>query len=247
MKAIILSAGQGRRLLPLTAEQPKCAVEIQGQSILEWQIDELHRCGIEDVCVVLGYGADKVEKLLARRYGLGRVRTLFNPFYTVADNLGTCWVARGEMNEDFIILNGDTLFQAPVLEKLLASPTHPVTVTTDRKHSYDGDDMKVLLDGARLLRIGKDLPLDRVDAESIGMLLFRGEGPRLFRRTVEKVMRDTTGLKRWYLSVIDELAQQQPVWTCCIEGLLWGEVDCPEDLPHAEEVVCGIPQTGAVA
>lgn len=240
MKAIILSAGQGKRLLPLTAEIPKCAVSIQGRSMIEWQIDELNKCGVQDICVVLGYGADKVETLLADRYGKQQVRTLFNPFFSVADNLGTCWVAREEMTEDFIILNGDTLFEAPVLARLLASPSHPVTVTTDRKAHYDGDDMKVMVEGERLLRIGKDLPVDQVQAESIGMLLFRDEGPSLFRRTVEDALRQPTGLKRWYLSAIDELAQQFPVWTCCIEGLAWGEVDCPADLKQAENVVRSI-------
>ncbi len=247
MKAIILSAGHGRRLLPLTANLPKCAVSIHGRSMLEWQIDELNKCGVRDICVVLGYGVEKVETLLVERYGQGHVRTLFNPFFSVADNLGTCWVAREEMTEDFILLNGDTLFQAPVLQALLASPMQPVTVTTDRKGYYDSDDMKVILDGERLLRIGKDLPLDRVHAESIGMLLFRGEGPALFRRTVEEVLRQPTGLKRWYLSVIDELAQRRPVWTCCIEGLPWGEVDCPADLKHAESVVRGIAESQPAA
>lgn len=245
MKAIILSAGQGKRLLPYTAERPKCTVPINGQAMVEWQIDELIKCGVEDICVVVGYGADKVEQLLNDRYGQGGVRTIFNPFYSVADNLGTCWIARSEMTEDFIILNGDTLFQAPVLETLLASGPRPVTVTIDRKNSYDGDDMKVILDGERLVRIGKDLPLDQVHAESIGMLLFRGEGPGLFRQTVEDVMRNPTSLKRWYLSVIDELAQKTPVWTCCIEGLVWGEVDCPADLKHAEKVVHGIAERQA--
>jgi choline kinase len=242
MKAIILSAGQGKRLLPLTAELPKCAVAVHGQSMIEWQIDELLKCGVEDISVVLGYGADKVEKLLDERYGRGSVRTLFNPFFSVADNLGSCWIARTEMTEDFIILNGDTLFQAPVLERLLGSAPHPITVTIDRKSSYDSDDMKVILDGERLLRIGKDLPLDQVHAESIGMLLFRGEGAGLFRRSVEAIMRNPASLKRWYLSVIDELAQRTPVWTCCIEGLAWGEVDCPSDLKRAEDVVRGIAE-----
>jgi choline kinase len=247
MKAIILSAGQGKRLLPFTADLPKCAVAIHGRSMLEWQIDELNRCGVQDICVVLGYGAEKVEALLAARYGAGHVRTLFNPFFSVADNLGTCWIAREEMTEDFILLNGDTLFQAPVLKQLLTSPSHPVTVTTDRKGHYDSDDMKVILDGERLLRIGKDLPLDRVHAESIGMLLFRGEGPALFRRTVEEVLRHPSGLKRWYLSVIDEVARRQPVWTCCIKGLPWAEVDCPADLEHAESVVRGIAESRPAA
>jgi L-glutamine-phosphate cytidylyltransferase len=240
MKAIILSAGQGKRLLPLTAERPKCAVPIHGRSMIEWQIDEIAKCGVEDICVVLGYGADKVEKLLDERYGPGYVRTLFNPFHTVSDNLGTCWVVRAEMTENFVLLNGDTLFRAPVLERLLGSEPHPVTVTIDRKAYYDRDDMKVILDGERLVRIGKDLPLDQVRAESIGMLLFRGEGPGLFRRGVEEALRSTTGLKRWYLSVIDELAQRMVVRTCCIEGLAWGEVDCPDDLNRAEDVVRGI-------
>lgn len=240
MKAIILSAGQGKRLLPYTAERPKCIVPIHGRAMVEWQIDELIKCGVEDICVVLGYGADKVEQQLKDRYGQGGVRTLFNPFYCVGDNLSTCWIARSEMTEDFILLNGDTLFQAPVLETLLASERHPITVTIDRKNSYDGDDMKVVLDGERLLRIGKDLPLDQVRAESIGMLLFRGEGPELFRQAVEDVMRHPAALKRWYLSVIDELARKTPVWTCCIEGLLWCEVDCPADLKHAEKVVRAI-------
>ncbi len=240
MKAIILSAGQGKRLLPLTAERPKCAVTIHGQSMVEWQIDELVKCGVEEICVMLGYGADMVVELLDERYGTGRVRTIFNPFFAVADNLGTCWVARPEMTGDFILINGDTLFQAPVLEKLLGSAPHPITVTIDRKSSYDLDDMKVIVDGERLVRVGKDLPLDQVNGESIGMLLFRGEGPELFRQTVERVLRTPTGTKRWYLSVIDELAQQKPVWTCCIEGLAWGEVDCPDDLQQAENVVRGI-------
>lgn len=253
MKAIILSAGQGKRLLPLTAERPKCAVAIHGQPMIEWQIDELIKCGVEDICVVLGYQADKVEKLLDERYGQGCVRTLFNPFASVSDNLGTCWIARAEMTEDFVLLNGDTLFQAPVLERLLASTPHPVTVTIDRKSRYDADDMKVILEGDRLVRIGKDLPLDQVHAESIGMLLFRGEGPNLFRRSVEEVLRGPTSLKRWYLSVIDELAQRKPVWTCCIEGLAWAEVDYPADLKRAESVVRGIAEqqargrTGAMA
>lgn len=245
MKAIILSAGQGKRLLPYTAERPKCIVPIHGRTMVEWQIDELIKCGVEDICVVVGYGADKVEQRLKDRYGQDGVRILFNPFHSVADNLGTCWIARSEMTEDFILLNGDTLFQAPVLETLLASEPRPVTVTVDRKNRYDDDDMKVILDGARLLRIGKDLPLDQVRAESIGMLLFRGEGPELFRQAVEDVMRHPAALKRWYLSVIDELARKTPVWTCCIEGLLWGEVDCPADLKHAAKVVRAIAERQA--
>jgi len=247
MKTIILSAGQGTRLLPLTAEIPKCALPIHGKTVLEWQVDELLKSGIDDVVVVTGFGTEKVEQLLARRYGGRRVRSVFNPFFKLSDNLATCWVVRNEMEEDFILLNGDTLFDTSVLKSLLGSRPQPITVTIDKKSSYDDDDMKVMLDGDRLARIGKDLPLDKVDAESIGMLLFRGAGAALFQKTIEQVLRTPEGTKRWYLSVINELAQTTAVGTCCIEGSPWAEVDFPADLKKAEAVVKGIAENWSKA
>ena len=66
--------------------------------------------------VVTGFATDKVEQLLASRYDGQRVRTVFNPFYKVSDNLATCWIVRSEMAEDFVLLNGDTLFDTSVLQ-----------------------------------------------------------------------------------------------------------------------------------
>ncbi len=239
MKAIILSAGQGRRLLPLTERIPKCLLTVQGQSLIRWQIDALTRCGIEDIVVVVGFGADQLESRLAEFAGSQRIRTLYNPFYASTDNLVSCWVARAEMQEEFLLLNGDTLFEMPVLERLLAAPLHPVTLAIDCKDRYDDDDMKVIRDGGRLVHVGKKLPLDRVDAESIGMMTFRGNGPRLFRESLERALRNPQALKQWYLSLIDDLANSGVVWTQSIEGLGWAEVDCPADLERASRQAAG--------
>ena len=248
MKAVILSAGQGKRLLPLTADRPKCILPVQGRTMLEWQVDELAGCGIDQVTVVLGYGADKVEGILRRRYGSNRVKTIYNAAYAVSDNLVSCWAANDEMSSDFVLLNGDTLFEAAVLKRLLDTESHPVTVVVSHKSRYDDDDMKVGLDGQRLVKIGKDLLPDQVDGESIGMILFRDRGPGLFRDALEKALRDPSSQTKWYLSVIDELAQKMPVWTCSVTGLQWCEVDYPADLKLAEDVVSacnGSRQDGA--
>jgi len=241
MKAVILSAGQGKRLLPLTADSPKCILPIMGQTLIEWQIDELAKGGIDEVTVVLGYRADKVERILRKRYGTDRVRTVYNAAYAVSDNLVSCWVAHDQMNDDFILLNGDTLFEAAVLKRLLASGDQPVTVVVSQKSEYDADDMKVELEGCRLVKIGKDLIPDQVDGESIGMIMFRGQGPQMFHDAIEKALRDPSSQRKWYLSVIDEMASKIPVWTCLIHGLQWCEVDYRADLIQAEKVVsaCG--------
>lgn len=237
VKAIILSAGQGRRLLPLTSQSPKCLLPIQGKTLIEWQIDELARCGIDEITVVVGYGADQVEQRLIERYGPQPIRTLYNPFFTVSDNLASCWMARTEMTEDFLLLNGDTLFESAVVRHLLESSTQAVTLARDHKPAYDADDMKVSLNDDRLIRIGKNLAPSEVDGESIGILLFRGPGPLWFRETIEQALRQPQALKQWYLSVIDDMARSGHVGTLSIQGLRWAEVDCPADLERAEKLV----------
>jgi choline kinase len=239
MKAIILSAGQGRRLLPLTESAPKCAVDLHGRSLLDWQLDQLLACGVDEVVVVTGFGAERVDALLARRQDRVPVRIMYNPFFEVADNLASCWLVRAEMDRDFLLLNGDTLFEPAVLRRLLESPLRPVTLAVDHKAHYDDDDMKVQLEDERLLAVGKDLPPQRVDGESIGLMSFRGQGPALFSAALEAAVRSPRGLKQWYLSVVGELAGQGRVWTCSVQGLDWAEVDYPLDLARASKMVAG--------
>ncbi|WP_207477025.1 phosphocholine cytidylyltransferase family protein [Arenibaculum pallidiluteum] len=247
MKAIILSAGQGKRLLPLTETRPKCLLPLGGLTLLEWQLRALWANGFDDVTVVVGFAAESVEEML---HGLAlpgmRVRALFNPFFSVADNIGSCYVALSEMTGDFLLVNGDTVFEPAVLARLLAQATAPVTVTIDRKAQYDADDMKVCLDGGRRLRaIGKTLHLDSVDGESIGMLLFRGDGGARFARSLQEVLREPDGPRRWYLSAIDRLAQAgDGVEVVSIEGLHWGEVDFPADAERARRLVEGWLESG---
>ena len=245
MKAIILSAGQGKRLLPLTERAPKCMLPVLGRPLVGRQIDALKQCGVDDITVVVGFGAELVEAGLEERYGAverygaaaregaRRIRTLYNPFYTITDNLVSCWVARGEMQSEFLILNGDTLFAASVLQRLLSAPEHPITLAVSRKDVYDDDDMKVIRDGDRLLSVGKKLPREQVNAESIGMMTFRGDGPRLFREAMDRALRTPAALSQWYLSLIDALGKTGVVFTQEISATGWTEVDSPADLERA--------------
>jgi choline kinase len=94
--------------------------------------------------------------------------------------------------------------------------------------------MKVSLEAdGRLTAIGKKLARESVNAESIGMLLFRDSGVTAWRAALERAVRQPDALRRWYLSVVDELSSRVPVSTTSITGLWWQEIDSPEDLEAA--------------
>lgn len=233
MKAIILSAGQGKRLLPLTETTPKCLLPVDGsRPALEIQLRTLAACGIQRATVMVGFGADKVEQFLARcPLPEIEVTSRFNPFFAISNNLATCWTAIPEMTEDFILLNGDTLFEPAVLERLLLAPFAAVNLAIDRKPSYDDDDMKVSIRHKRTLAaVGKNLPPAVMHGESIGLMTFRATGVHAFRVALEKAMRDPTALQRWYLSVVDSMTNSSMVEVTSIEGLWWAETDTRADL-----------------
>ncbi|MGJ8563650.1 MAG: sugar phosphate nucleotidyltransferase [Alphaproteobacteria bacterium] len=230
MRAIILSAGRGSRLLPLTTDRPKCLLPIGMTTVLGMQLDTLFKYGIEKVTVVTGFNEHMVEEEISSRQNGAHIETLFNPFFKVADNLASCWMARAAMDEDFILINGDTLFSPAILKAVLEAPKASISVTIDQKGHYDGDDMKVSLDGSRLTAIGKTLMPQQTHGESIGMLRFMGEGRDIFRNKLASIMRTESGTKSWYLSVIHGLAQAGvEVSTTNIKGSTWAELDTPED------------------
>lgn len=233
--AIILSAGQGSRLLPLTAERPKCLIDFSGRSLLAWQVEMLARGGVKRIDVVTGFMTDMVEEhLRALHDPRVEIAVRFNPFFKVADNLGSCWIARESMRGDFLILNGDTLVSEEIVARVQQGSDWPIAVTVDIKDGYDSDDMKVsrAADG-RLDRIGKTLTAAESNAESIGFLAFRGEGADLFREAVRAAMRTPEGVQHWYLKVIDSLAPTGKVGTVAIDGLGWAEVDFLNDIEIA--------------
>ena len=236
MKAIILSAGQGSRLGHLVDDKPKCLIDFNGRTLLDRQLDTLEASGVHEAVVVTGFHDDCVEEVLAKRRGGPNVRTIFNPFYKVADNTGSLFMAREELGGDCLVWNGDTLVSNELMRRVVGNERAGICVTIDRKDSYDDDDMKVIVsDSGRLRAIGKRIA-EGVNGESIGLLAFRSGGAEQFRAAIERAMRTAEGTTIWYLRVIHHLAQNSEVGTLDINGEEWGEVDFPPDVDAAREL-----------
>ncbi len=236
-KAIILSAGQGSRLGHLVDDRPKCLIDFGGRSLLDRQLDTLAGNGVGEAVVVTGFHDDLINEALSRRSGGPDVRTIYNPFYKVADNLGSLFMAREELSGDCLVWNGDTLVSDTLMARVVGNDRAGICVTIDRKDSYDEDDMKVVVDpDGRLRAIGKRIS-QGVNGESIGLLAFRSGGAERFREAIERDIRAPEGTTIWYLRVIHHLAERSDVWTFDINGEEWGEVDFPEDVERAQALV----------
>jgi choline kinase len=215
--------------------------------LLDRQLDTLEANGVHEAVVVTGFHDELVNEALARRSGGPHVRTVYNPFYKVADNTGSLYMAREELSGDCLVWNGDTLVSNELMRRVVANDRSGICVTIDRKESYDDDDMKVVEEGGRLKAIGKRLDLGSVNAESIGLLAFRAGGAEQFREAIDRAIRTPEGTTIWYLRVIHHIAQDADVWTFDIQGEEWGEVDFPPDVDNARELTARWDQLAKAA
>ena len=230
MKALILVAGQGRRLWPFTRDCPKCLLSIGGRSILEQQLSNLEKVGIGQVVLVCGFGVGSIRRAAAAYPGNLHVKIVYNPFYADADNLISLWAARSEMDQDFVLLNGDNVFHPRIVELLLETEKM-CCLMIDRKQFYDDDDMKLQLHNDRIRRIGKSLLPDSAHAESIGIMQFSAAGVGELKLVLEEAVLEERSLKDCFLNCIQRLIDRGfPVNFREIGGLPWADVDTPEDL-----------------
>lgn len=114
MNAIILAAGMGTRLRPLTDDRPKCLVAVNGVPMIERQIQFLHEAGIRDITLVSGYKAEKLD-YLRDKYG---VEIVFNDRYDTCNNINSLYVVRHRFGDTFVVEGDIFMTENPFTTKL---------------------------------------------------------------------------------------------------------------------------------
>jgi choline kinase len=235
MRVIILAAGRGERLMPLTLNTPKSLIEIRdGVTVLESQLRNIHTAGINEVVIVGGYRVEQIQaKIMMYQDELQmNIKVLYNPFYATTNNLISLWLAKNEMADDFIILNGDDVFDSDVLPGLLQEEaSREICMVIDRKPTYEPEDMKVITQGERVIRVGKDIDAVEANGESIGMIRVTGKGRKVLAEKLESMVRREEGKKAFYLQAFCELMESGwPVYYHEILPQQWAEIDFHPDL-----------------
>ncbi len=237
MKLIILAAGKGSRLLPLTRNTPKSLLEIgNGMTVLESQLAVAASCGINNVVIVTGYKTEQIEAKI-KDYTDFNINIFYNPFFDSSNNLVSAWMAKSEMTDDFIVVNGDVIFNNNVLTGLLKNK-NDICITIHQKAGYDPEDMKVIAADGLINKVSKEIPVSEANGESIGMLKFMGKGRTNFVLALDRLVRQKEYLKAFLPSALQNLSDHGfPVNYFECDSKDWTEIDFISDLENAKKYV----------
>ena len=186
MKVIILAAGQGTRLRPLTDDIPKCLVEVKGKSIIERQLDVMKLCGIKekDIIIVTGYCGNA----LSNRFKDTEISFIQNEQYETTNMVCSLMCAKEllQSEKDVIVSYGDIIYEESVLRKVLAAKDDISVIVDDGWYEYWSERNENPLDDAETLmfdsndyltEIGqKTTELEKVQSQYIGLMRFKGTG-----------------------------------------------------------------------
>lgn len=241
MRAIILAAGEGRRLRPLTDGIPKCLVRFQGRRILDHALDQLRACGVNEITLVTGYRSETLAEL-----GLP---TRHNPDFATTNMVHSLFCAEDRLEGDVIVAYGDILFGRSQLRALIDSPAS-IAVTVDLRWrelwSLRMEDPLADAETLKLDSTGKIVELGRkprtyrdIEGQYMGLIRFSAEAtPRVvdFYRELRERTADPHVFRNLYMtdflqSLIDAGI---PVQAVPVEGG-WLEIDTLDDLRAYEK------------
>ncbi|RIA36635.1 MobA-like NTP transferase protein [Hephaestia caeni] len=231
MKGIVLSAGNGSRLLPLTRDMPKCLVEVDGRSILDWQLAALAGAGVTRAVVVVGYRARRVGAHLDAAAPPLPVDLVYNPFWRVASSIGSVWAARDHLDGPFVLMNGDTVFEPPVIAGAIRDAGAGLGLLVEPLKGHEQDDMLVEASDGRVRAVAKTLSAEHATHRSLGVVLApRDEDAAAYRRALDEVIAAPDGTQSYHHDIVDWLAGTAGVGAILRQPGVWQEIDRPADI-----------------
>ncbi|MCJ7807432.1 MAG: phosphocholine cytidylyltransferase family protein [Dehalococcoidia bacterium] len=240
MKAIIVAAGPGSRLNPLTNERPKCLLEVGGKTILGRALEALRANGIERIAVVRGYCSQLIDYPNISYYE--------NPNYRENNILRSLFYAEREMDDDFIFSYSDIIFSSDIVTKLMNKTADiALTVDVNWKQRYQGRDLHpiseaelVKLENGQVVKIGKGVVIpDEAHGEFIGLAKFTKLGAEAMRTAYHRIAEErptapfqhAASLEKAYMTdMIQELVDNGSLVQSIDIKSGWMEIDTPQDL-----------------
>ena len=230
MNAIILAAGQGKRLQSLDHRGPKCLLQVAGKSLLRLQVEHLQKAGIKEIVVVTGF--EHTQLSAQKSLGLNFVH---NPFWESTDDLASLFMARHHIKGPFLYLHSDILFPSSFLKDLLKN-REPAALLVDEEVK-DEEIAKVRIKDGLITGVGKHIPLNEAHGEFVGMVRFSSEGSASFLKAIEECMERGQTKEPCPTALNRFIEAGMALSPCFVQKRPWIEIDFPADFFRAEKEV----------
>jgi len=233
MNAVILNAGEGKRLRPLTSLKPKCLLRLNDVTMLEHQLINLMKYGIKNVTIVVGYRASQIFKEIENKKFDLEIEFIQNPIYYKTNTVYSLWLAREHIKDDFVYLNGDVVFHKEILERVLK--THYDTCIAVKRKHVGKEEVKVQLAADTVKAIGKDIEPSKAHGEFIGIAKFSKKFNQLFIDKLNEVVEEGK-VNEFFETALDRTLKSYDVYAVDISDLPCIEVDTYEDYNNAKKL-----------
>ena len=232
MKALILAAGLGSRLAPITDHCPKSMVPVNGKPIIFKQIENLLENGITDITVVSGYKAEVLEDAVSSTFpGIRFIRSID---FANTNNMYSAYLAKDVMKgEAFLMMNADVFYDASVLKELISFPAENAIVV--EIGNYIEESMKVVEENGHLVKISKQILPAEALGVSIDVYKFSPVGGQAFFNKCIEYIEGKKELKMWSEVALNDILPHSNFKACPLKGR-WLEIDNHDDLAAAEKL-----------
>lgn len=242
MKAIILSAGIGSRIRPLTDSTPKSLLKVGSKTILERMIENIQGVGISEAIVVIGYLEEAIKSFIKEKFPTVKVQYVKNEKYLETNTGYSLMLTKNLIGkDDFVKFDADVVFEKRVLEKLIQS-AHPSALCIDRTIRLEAEEVKVETDkNGSVLKVSKKLNPHTAAGESIGIEKISKDAGSVLFHELEILMKDVSHWKDYYDDSYTTLVEKGvPFGAVDITGLKWVEIDTHDDYRRAQELFAEI-------
>lgn len=233
MTYIVLVAGKGSRLHPLTLETPKSLYKLdKNTTILQRMMRIIRQCDKEARLVIVGgFLFENIKQELA---DIPDVEFVFNPFYAVTNSIASLWFARKYLEEDVVIINGDIVMEKELVSAVVCKPTSKPVVLVDNSVKNNGDyNVQVLQD--KVLVMSKNL--EEYYGEYAGVTKLNNTASGLLSDKIEKMV--SKGMyDQWYENALVQMIFDDDfkLYFEDISQYKWTEVDCVSDMLLAKTI-----------
>lgn len=235
-QAIILAAGVGSRMGPLTKHKPKTLLKVNGEPLITKIINTLEKKYFSEIIVVIGHEGNKIKKLLNKKNKKFPIRFISNSIYKKTNSTYSMWLTIPHLKNNIIIINADTIFDKKIMQLITKSKyKNGLAIDDNIKIPLPREAMKVTIKKNIITNVSKIISSNKTNGDAIGIYKFDKFGMKLLIKNLNNLVKKND-TKHLFTLAVKKLLNKINIYSISTEKRKWIEIDNKRDLKNARKL-----------